>query len=99
MNINYRAAFVYERFGHLPYMDISSSGESPFVLLRLRVYALRVDAHPERVLLFRARDANSRKFNKINITRGPRVHDGSLSEEIARAKGSESGSRDTTSPR
>ena len=67
----------YERFRHLPYMDISSSGESPFMVVTARACETRERAAcrraPERVLLFHARDANSRI---VNITRGPRIHDG-----------------------
>ena len=59
-------AFDLERFLHLPYMDISSSGESPFVVA---VHTCETSAtycvstRTERVLLFRARDANSRIVN------------------------------------
>ena len=59
-------AFDFERFGHLPYMDISPSGESPFVVA---AQTCKTDATycvstcTERVLLFRARDANSRIVN------------------------------------
>ena len=51
-------------------------GNLPLWSLRVRVkHAQRTACRraPERVLLFRARDANSRI---VNITRGPRIHDG-----------------------
>ena len=69
-------AFDFERFRHLPYMDISSSGESPFVVA---VHMCEISATycvsrcTEHVLLFRARDANS---CIVNITHGPSIHDG-----------------------
>ena len=56
-------AFDFERFRHLPYMDISSSGESPFVVAAHTCETSAtycVSTRTERVLLFRARDANSR---------------------------------------
>ena len=65
-------AFDFERFRHLPYMDISSSGESPFVVAAQTCETSAtycVSTRTERVLLFCARDANSRI---VNITRGPR---------------------------
>ena len=68
--------FDFERFRHLPYMDISSSGESPFVVTAHTCETSAtycVSTRTERVLLLRARDANSRI---VNITRGPRIHDG-----------------------
>ena len=69
-------AFDNERVRHLPYMDISSSGESPFVVAA-RTCETRamycMSTRTERVLLFRACDANS---HIVNITCGPRIHDG-----------------------
>ena len=59
-------AFDFERFRHLPYMDISSSGESPFVVAAHTCETSAtycVSTCTERVLLFRARDANSRIVN------------------------------------
>ena len=58
-------------------MDISSSGESPFVVAARTCETSAtycVSTRTERVLLFRARDANSRIVNNI-ITRGPRIRD------------------------
>ena len=69
-------AFDFERFRHLPYMEISSSGESPFVVAAHTCETSTtycVSTLTEHVLLFRVRDANSRI---VNITRGPRIHDG-----------------------
>ena len=66
----------FERFRHLPYMDISSSGECPFVVAAHTCETSAtycVSTRTERILLFRARDANS---HIVNITRGPRIHDG-----------------------
>ena len=77
-------AFDFERFRHLPYMDISSSGESPFVVAAQSCETSAtycMSTRTKRVLLFRARDANSLIVN--SYYRSP-------SEEIARAKGSES---------
>ena len=57
-------------------MDISSSGESPIVVAARTCETSAkycVSTCTERVLLFRARDANS---HIVNITRGPRIHDG-----------------------
>ena len=68
--------FDFEQFRHLPYMDISSSGESPFVVVAHTCETSATycgSTRTECVLLFRARNANSRI---INITRGPRIHDG-----------------------
>ena len=51
-------AFDFERFRHLPYMDISSSGESPFVVAAHTCKTSAtycVSTCTERVLLFRAR--------------------------------------------
>ena len=62
-------AFDYQWFRHLPYMNISSSGESPFVVAAHTCETSAtycVSTHTERVLLFRARDANLRI---VNITR------------------------------
>ena len=60
-------------------MDISSSGESPFV----------VAARAPSASSFSARDANSRIVNNYyKLSKDPRW---SPSEEIARAKSSESG--------
>ena len=42
-------AFDFERFRYLPYMDISSSGESPFVV------AARTVKHAQRTACRRAR--------------------------------------------
>ena len=73
--------FDFEWFRHLPYMDISSSGESPF-MVAVHTYETSatycVSMRTERVLLFRARDANSRIVNNYYnfTTRGPRIHDG-----------------------
>ena len=66
-------AFDFERFRHLPYMDISSSGESPFVVATLTCETSAtycVSMRTERVLLFRANSCI------VNITRGPRIQDG-----------------------
>ena len=72
-------------------MDISSSGESPFVVAThtgetSATYG--VSTRTKRVLLFRACDANSRI---VNISRGPRIHDGawrgdSKSERLRKRK-------------
>ena len=59
-------ALDFEWFRHLPYMDISSSGESPFVVAarKCEISATYcVSTRTERILLFRARDANSRIVN------------------------------------
>ena len=81
--------FDFERFRHLPYMDISSSGNSPFVVAAHTCETSAtycVSTRIERVLLFRAR--NSRIVNNYyKRSKDPRW---SPSEEIARAKGSES---------
>ena len=56
-------------------MDISSSGESPFVVAAHTCETSAtycVSTCTERVLLFRARDGNS---CIVNITHGPRMHD------------------------
>ena len=90
MSLCIATAFDFELFRHLPYMDISSSGESPFVVAAHTCETNAtycVSSRTERVLLFRARDANSRI---VNNTRGCRIHDGAIAR-IARAKGSESG--------
>ena len=69
-------AIDFEWFPHLPYLDISSSGESAFVVA---VHTCETSAtycvstHTERVLPFCAHDANSRM---VNSTHGPRIHDG-----------------------
>ena len=84
-------AFDSERFRRLSYMDISSSGESPFVVAAHTCEASAtycVLTRTERVLLFRAHVANSRI---VNITRGPRIHDGarrgdSKSERLRKRK-------------
>ena len=71
-------------------MEISSSGESPFVVAAHTCETSAtycVSTRTERVLLFREHKVNLRI---VNITRSPRIHDGA-GEEIARAKGSESG--------
>ena len=68
-------AFDFECFRQLPYMDISSSGESAHTCETSAMYC--VSTRTERVLLFRARDANSR----IVITRGPRIHDGARARQ------------------
>ena len=55
-------AFDFERFRHLPYMDISSRGESPFVVAAHTCETSAtycVSTRTKRVLLFRARNANS----------------------------------------
>ena len=59
-------AFDFERFRHLPYMDISSRGESPFVVAAHTCKTSAtycVSTHTERILLFHVRDANSRIVN------------------------------------
>ena len=66
-------AFDFERFRHLPYMDISSSGESHFEVAAHTNAMYCVLTRTERVLFFHTHDANSRI---VNITRGPRIHDG-----------------------
>ena len=56
-------AFDFELFRHLPYMDISSSGESPIVVAAHTCETNAtycVSTRTERVLLFRSRVANSR---------------------------------------
>ena len=63
-------AFDFERFRHLPYMDISSSDESPFVVAAhtcetSATYWVSTRAYRARPA-FPARDANSRI---VNITR------------------------------
>ena len=66
-------AFDFEWFRYLPYMDIPSSGESPFAVAARTCETCAtycVSTRTEHVLLFRARDANSRM---VNITRGPRI--------------------------
>ena len=61
-----KTAFDFEQFRHIPYMDISSSGESPFLVA---AHTCETSATycvltcTERVLLFRARDATSRIVN------------------------------------
>ena len=42
-------AFDFERFRHLPYMDLSSSGESPFVVAARTVEPVRGDSKSERL--------------------------------------------------
>ena len=72
-------------------MDISSSGESPFVVAAQTCETSAtycVSTRTERVLLFCVRDANSRI---VNITRGPNIHDGagrgdSKSERLRKRK-------------
>ena len=84
-------AFDFERFRHLPYMDISSSGESPFVVAVHKYETCAtycVSTRTERVLLFRTRDVN---WRIVNITPGPRIHDGarrgdSKSERLRKRK-------------
>ena len=69
-----KTAFDFEQFRHLPYMDISSSGESPFLVT---AHTCETSATScvltctERVLLFRARDATSRI---VNITIDNKKH-------------------------
>ena len=72
-------------------MDISSSGESPFVVATHTCETSAtygVSTRTKRVLLFRPCDANSRI---VNISRGPRIHDGawrgdSKSERLRKRK-------------
>ena len=66
-------AFDFERFRHLPYMEISSSGESPFVVTAHTCETSTtycVSTCTQRALLFRTRDANSRIVNKLHTVQG-----------------------------
>ena len=61
----------FERFQHLPYIDISSSGESPFVVdahICETSVTYCVSTRTKRVLLFRPLDANSRIVNITVVT-------------------------------
>ena len=76
-------------------MDISSSGESPFVVAARMCetragHAQRTVCRraPKHVLLFRTRGANSQIVNIYTRSKDPQW---SPSDEIVRAKGSESG--------
>ena len=63
--------FDFERFQHLPYMDISSSGETPFVVdahICETSATYCVSTRTQRVLPFRPLDANSRIVNITVVT-------------------------------
>ena len=80
-------------------MNISSSGESPFMVAACTCEKSATDyvsTRTKRVLLFRARDANSRI---VNITQGPGIHDGARARRKLERKVQKAESCDTTLPR